>query len=604
MYALTVKLLQMSLRGAVLILLTALIRRVTLRWLPKRMLRLLWLPALLTLLLPLPAVISLDMSVPETRGETLLPEAAEASPMDWDSWEAVPAGQTAPEPAKTPGESRALPLPALVWLCGAGLLGLCLNLLYLREYARLSRALPLGGGEAAAWLREHPLRRTLRLRVLPGLRAPMTYGVLRPVILLPEAPERYEAGLLLALEHEYMHVRHMDAAWKLLLGLVLAVHWFDPAVWLMYALLGRDMELGCDEAVLLRMGPEYRADFARMLVDTGARGRFAPFPALGAGVLRERVGSILRFRRAGMLRRGLALALVLTLSLCTVCTLRVGAAGEVRYTNGSAVLVVPEELKDLLLVETPPLTGESEEVLFRVLERETWEAGRELFPDSKMELGLLLTVYRTDETQASKYLRQTNMVWDLLARDDAGGYYLGRRTTTEANMLTSPETEDQSARWERRKLVNHWLRDLRSYLSWTEDPRTLYPAYGAQLSAYFAGQYPSLKRYKISRDGETYYLADSPAWETFAARVTWETSTASARNIRLPGEEPIVITRPDRDRELLFWEGSDLVLIRQDDRSGYMEQHYYTASLLDSPGEKVGDLMQAWYEEARASAGE
>ena len=536
MYALTLKLLQMGFRGAVLILLAALIRFALLRALPKGMLRFLWVPAILALLIPIPALFHLSLPLPELRREeTGVPEA-EYAPMDWDSWEAEPEpespGILALEPAAGERGRAELPLLSLVWLTGAGLLGLGVTALYLREYARFRRALPLMGAEP--WLERHPLRCRLRLRLLPGLSSPMTYGVFRPAILLPEQPDWERLPDLLALEHEYVHVRHLDAAWKLLLHLLLLLHWYNPAVWLMYGLLSRDLELSCDETVLRRFGRETRSDFAQMLVDCGRRS-LAPFPGLGAGVLRERVNAIMRYRRAGVLRRSLAFCLVLGLCLCALCSLRVGAVGETLYRNGGMVLSVPRELKDLLMVETPALTGEAEEVLFRVLERETWEAGRELYPDSSREYSLILTVQRMDEAAAAKNIQNRLAAWDLLARDEQGYYYMVKRSSVEANMLTSPETEDQSARWERRKLVNAWVRDLRSSVSWQGRIHTRYPAYSSTVTAHLAGAlFNRGRRYRLVCGEERVDIHGENEGNSFLSRLTWETAAESTRVLNEP----------------------------------------------------------------------
>ena len=606
MYALTLKLLQMGLRGALLILLAALIRFALFRVLPKGMLRLLWVPAILALLIPIPALFHLSLPLPELgRAETASPEA-EYARMDWDSWEAAPEpespGILALEPAAGERGRAGLPLLSLVWLAGAGFLGLGVLALYLREYARFRRAVPLAGAEA--WLCRHPLRRRLRLRLMPGLSSPMTYGVFRPAILLPEEPDWDRLPDLLALEHEYVHVRHLDAAWKLLLHLLLILHWYDPAVWLMYALLSRDLELSCDETVLRRFGRERRTDFAQMLVDRGRRS-LAPFPGLGAGVLRERVNAIMRYRRAGVLRRCLAFCLVLGLCLCALCTLRVGAVEETLYRNGGMVLSVPRELKDLLIVETPALTGETEEVLFRVLERETWEAGKELYPDSRREYGLIFTVQRMDEAAAAKSIQNRLASWDLLARDEQGYYYMVKRASVEANMLTSPETEDQNARWERRKLVNAWVRDLRASVSWQGRLHTRYPAYSSTVSAHLAGAlFNRGRRYRLVCGEERVDIHGENEGSEFLSRLTWETAAESVRILNEPQGEPIAVTHPYRQRVLYFWPGSEQVLYCSDTGAPDNVRYWYTVTLLDSPGEKVGDLVAAWFRWAKENQGE
>ena len=63
----------------------------------------------------------------------------------------------------------------------------------------------------------------------------MLVGVLRPVILLPEAPLN-AAGLKLALTHEYTHYRCRDLWVKLFLLLAACIQWFNPLGWLLRAL--------------------------------------------------------------------------------------------------------------------------------------------------------------------------------------------------------------------------------------------------------------------------------------------------------------------------------------------------------------------------------
>ena len=611
MEALTLKLLQMSLHGAVLILIAALLRRIFLRALPKGMLRLLWVPVLLSLAVPLPAAFSLSVPLPpvvetaplpEERGGNSLEDKA-AGPGELREAEAEGA-EDREEGSAGRARVRPLALMGLVWLAGAGIAGLTVLGLYLLELGRLRRALPLEGKEAEAWRKAHRLRRPLRLGVLPGLRGPMTYGILRPAILLPEEPDWEDPRTRLALEHEFVHVRHLDAAWKLLMNLLLAVHWFNPAVWLMSVLLGRDMELSCDESVLLRLGGGERAGFARMLLETGRQRVLTPFPGLGAGALRERVYSIMTFRRKSLLLRLPAALLALGLTVCAFGSLRVGAAGQRLYRNGSMTLAVPDEVAELLLVEMPSLTGEAEEVLFRVYERESREAARELYPDSRKQYGLLLTIERMDEASAGKYLLRGDTGRELLARDALGYYYMLKRCFTEEGaMLTPPGTEDQDARWERRKLVNLWVRELRQSLRWSTPLRDQYPAHSSAAASWFAQTlYRTRNSSRIGMGEESFPMTGFPEAEALALRLVWETAAESIRTADLPQGEPITLTNSNREKALCFWEGSELMLLRSDIADLGSVQRFYTVRLLDDPGRKVGDLVQEWYIAARAAA--
>ena len=76
-----------------------------------------------------------------------------------------------------------------------------------------------------------------------------------------------ERSLQFVLQHEYVHIRRYDAAWKLAAVLAVCMHWFNPAAWLMYVLLSRDMELSCDEGVVRKLGGESSGAYALTLIE-------------------------------------------------------------------------------------------------------------------------------------------------------------------------------------------------------------------------------------------------------------------------------------------------------------------------------------------------
>ncbi|MBW3555292.1 MAG: M56 family metallopeptidase, partial [Gemmatimonadetes bacterium] len=76
------------------------------------------------------------------------------------------------------------------------------------------------------------LRRPFRLLVGPSRIMPMTWGLVRPkVVLPPEALEWPESRLEAVLLHELAHVARRDCLTQMLAELARAVHWFNPLVW-------------------------------------------------------------------------------------------------------------------------------------------------------------------------------------------------------------------------------------------------------------------------------------------------------------------------------------------------------------------------------------
>ncbi len=143
----------------------------------------------------------------------------------------------------------------LIWTlgCGAGLVSLAKAALRFRGLVR--GATPIRDPD---WIRStdalrHRLRVRADARVLSSVRVPtpMTGGPLRPVILLPASARSWTSGRREAVvSHEMVHVRRRDALWRLVGGVVVALYWFHPLVWLASRLAAAARERSCDEEVL------------------------------------------------------------------------------------------------------------------------------------------------------------------------------------------------------------------------------------------------------------------------------------------------------------------------------------------------------------------
>lgn len=121
-------------------------------------------------------------------------------------------------------------------------------------------------------------------------------GLLRPRIYLPSSLSAGEERYILL--HEQHHIRRGDPLWKLLAFLTLAVHWFNPLVWLSVILASQDMEMSCDEAVMGKLGDGIRADYSQSLLELAAGQRRIGVPlAFGEGDTRSRIVNVLRWKR-------------------------------------------------------------------------------------------------------------------------------------------------------------------------------------------------------------------------------------------------------------------------------------------------------------------
>ncbi|MNC22982.1 Methicillin resistance mecR1 protein [compost metagenome] len=93
---------------------------------------------------------------------------------------------------------------------------------------------------------------------------PFVYGFIRPRIVIPLGIKKNE--LTYVLEHERTHIRRRDYLIKPFAFLVLVIHWFNPLMWISFALMSKDMEMSCDESVLRKLGDGAKAGYSHSLL--------------------------------------------------------------------------------------------------------------------------------------------------------------------------------------------------------------------------------------------------------------------------------------------------------------------------------------------------
>lgn len=148
--------------------------------------------------------------------------------------------------------------------------------------------------------------------------SPFVFGVVKPNIYLPMHMDEGTAAYVIA--HERAHLARRDHWWKVLGYLVLALHWFNPLVWVAYILFCRDIELACDEKVVKGLNGAARADYSQALLSCAAPKRaVAACPlAFGEGNIKTRVKSALHYKKPAF---WVAAAAVLAVVIVAVCFL-------------------------------------------------------------------------------------------------------------------------------------------------------------------------------------------------------------------------------------------------------------------------------------------
>ena len=141
--------------------------------------------------------------------------------------------------------------------------------------------------------------------------SPVLIGIRRPFIVLPKGTVEAEDAELV-LRHEFTHLKRHDLWYKWLYQLALCVHWFNPFLHVFGKYLDRDCELSCDEAVIAPLSEEERRSYGNLLLDTAERQSRIHRSVLSATLsegkenLRQRLQSILSFRKRGIAAAGLS----------------------------------------------------------------------------------------------------------------------------------------------------------------------------------------------------------------------------------------------------------------------------------------------------------
>ena len=193
-----------------------------------------------------------------------------------------------------------IPVLSIVWT-----LGIAALILYAAvSYWRLQRRL-----REAVILREN-------IYQSEQVDTPFVLGIIKPKIYLPYHMDAQNLNHVVA--HEQAHIRRKDHWWKPLGFLLLAIHWFNPLMWLAYVLLCRDIELACDEKVIKELGNEQRADYTQALLACSVNHRMiAACPlAFGEVGVKERIRSVMNYKKPAFWMIVLAIVICTAVAIC------------------------------------------------------------------------------------------------------------------------------------------------------------------------------------------------------------------------------------------------------------------------------------------------
>lgn len=145
---------------------------------------------------------------------------------------------------------------------------------------------------------------------------PFVLGMFRPKICLPSDLEGKQMEAVL--RHEKAHLERGDHIIKPLAYTLVIIHWFNPIMWIAFWFFSRDMELACDERAVRKMDVTERKSYSHVLLDFSVRRRKTLVSPLAFGEvgIKQRVRSVLHYKRATVLTKIAAFILCVLMAVC------------------------------------------------------------------------------------------------------------------------------------------------------------------------------------------------------------------------------------------------------------------------------------------------
>ncbi len=158
-------------------------------------------------------------------------------------------------------------------------------------------------------------------------------GVFRPKIFISDNVSEHNLSNIIL--HEKTHIRRRDHISKIVGYIILALHWFNPVVWLMFKMFSEDMELSCDESVISEIGQENKRYYINSLLQAALNKKRTIFfcsVCFSANPTKRRVKNMIKFKKHSKL-----LSIIATLS-CVFLLVAFGTNATQEISKGNEII--------------------------------------------------------------------------------------------------------------------------------------------------------------------------------------------------------------------------------------------------------------------------
>ena len=324
-------LLEMSISAGLLVIAIVLIRVIALNKLPKVAFLVLWGVVLVRLLVPVAIPMPFGINFQSVLTEaisTVSPNnsmsnisEAEQNGLYWFTLGRVATGELGRDETMQ-GQVPNIALVAIVWLIGVVALLTFFAVVCIKNHRGLRFAIKIHNNDFIdEWPNENRLIRRISILQSDIVTTPLAVGLFKPRIILPKSVDLSDTELLShILMHEYYHIKRLDALWKMLMLLAVCIHWFNPLMWVMFILASRDMEITCDEMVIRHFGQDSKTAYAYSIIGMAEmRSKYASlYNGFSKNAAKERIESIMKMKKTGIIGKIAALAMVFALTIGTM----------------------------------------------------------------------------------------------------------------------------------------------------------------------------------------------------------------------------------------------------------------------------------------------
>ena len=238
----------------------------------------------------------------------------------------------------------------VIWLSVAGMLAAGILIKHICTLRLYKTSLPFYNETVEKWLLLHRSFPKAAIRRSEFVKSPLTYGVIRPVILFPSEISLNEEEFFCIMEHEWIHIRRQDVFVKYLLCLTICIYWFHPLVWMMAVFLNRDIEFASDEEVSRTCSQHCKTAYALALIRLAQESRQSVWPLNACFARHSEIEERIRFimntkrysKKAAVVAAGI-ICCIMTAFTASAQETPGETASQVEHTRQSGAEIFPNE---------------------------------------------------------------------------------------------------------------------------------------------------------------------------------------------------------------------------------------------------------------------